>query len=61
MGDYCTCLFSLDDEIQLFLGKQRLKRIKDRLKEMNHWWNKVMSEEEEHNDEKEIKKVWFLF
>ena len=61
MGDYCTCLFSLDDEIQLFLGKQRLKRIKDRLKEMNHWWNEVMSEEEEHNDEKEIKKVWFLF
>ncbi|XP_038888901.1 uncharacterized protein LOC120078676 [Benincasa hispida] len=31
---------------------KRLRRIKDRLKEMNQWWNEVMSEEQDENETK---------
>uniref|UniRef100_A0A9I9CH16 Uncharacterized protein n=1 Tax=Cucumis melo TaxID=3656 RepID=A0A9I9CH16_CUCME len=46
-------LLSLDIQMNY---NMRLRRIKDRLKEMNKWWNEVMSEEEKHDDEMETKK-----
>lgn len=36
---------------------QRLRRIKDRLKEMNQWWNEVMSEQEDEEENRDTKKV----
>jgi hypothetical protein len=36
-----------------FVGLQRLRRMRDRLREMKQWWDEVMKEEEEGEEAEE--------